>query len=226
MLDAPLRRAAAPVLDRVGAWLSDAGVPPLVLTGMGFAAGAGSCLAVVDHSWGWALVLWLSNRALDGLDGPAARHRGPSDLGGFLDIVADFTVYAGFVLAVAVAEPGARLACLALLTAYYVSGTAFLALSSLLERRGTATATSGEPRSDGRSLQFVGGLAEGAETIAAYALLCLLPSYAATIAWWFAAIVAVTAAQRVALGIRLLRRAQPVEVVLTLSHSSTTRELP
>ena len=34
-------------------------------------------------------------------------------------------------------EPAARLACLALLMAYYVSGTAFLALSSLLERRGS-----------------------------------------------------------------------------------------
>ncbi len=42
----------------------------------------------------------------DWLRGGAVRPK----LGGFLDIVADFTIYAGFVVAVAV--PSARLACL------------------------------------------------------------------------------------------------------------------
>lgn len=55
------------------------------------------------------------NRLFDGLDGPVARRGGASDLGGFLDIVADFTIYAGFVVAVAVAEPSARIACLGVL---------------------------------------------------------------------------------------------------------------
>jgi len=144
-------------------------------------------------------VLWLLNRVLDGLDGPVARARGATDLGGFLDIVADFSVYAGFVVAVAVAVPGARVACVALLCAYYVSGTAFLALSSLLERRGGSGG-------DGRSLRFVGGLAEGAETIVVYLAFCIFPGHAELIAWLFTAAVAVTAAQRVALGVHVLRR--------------------
>jgi hypothetical protein len=44
----------------------------------------------------------------------------------------------------------------------------------------------------------VGGLAEGVETIVAYTAFCLLPGRAELIAWVFAALVAVTAVQRVA----------------------------
>ncbi len=205
MLDERVRRWIAPPLDRFGATLADAGVPPLALTGAGFAAGLGACVAVTQQAWTLALVLWLSNRVLDGLDGPVARRRGATDLGGFLDIVADFTVYAGFVVAVAVAVPDARVAALALLTAYYVSGTAFLALSSLLERRGLPAGESISGATDRRSLRFVGGLAEGTETVLVYVLICLAPARAALIAWLFALAVAVTAVQRVALGVHLLR---------------------
>jgi phosphatidylglycerophosphate synthase len=147
--------------------------------------------------WGVALVLWLANRLLDGLDGPVARATGATDRGGFLDIVADFSVYAGVVVGLAVALPGARLACVVLLATYYASGTAFLALSSLVERRRQVLG-------DDRSLRFVGGLAEGTETVAVYVLLFLLPRYAELIIWTFAAAVGITAVQRTVAGVRLL----------------------
>jgi len=202
MLDPRAREVLAPTLDRVGARIAAAGVPPLALTGVGWLAGVGACCAVASQHWTFGLVLWLANRLLDGLDGPVARVRGATDLGGFLDIVADFSIYAGFVLAVALAVPDARLACTILLTAYYVSGTAFLALSSLVERRGGSFG-------DERSLRFVGGLAEGTETVIVYILFCLFPAYAAAIAWVFAAAVAVTALQRVFFGVRVLQAATP-----------------
>ena len=198
MLDAPVRRALEPPLAAAGIRLARAGVSPAALTGTGFAAGVAACVAAGLGWWTAALVLWLANRLLDGLDGPCARATAATDRGGFLDICADFTVYAGFVLGVSVAVPDARLACVVLLCAYYVSGTAFLALSSLAERRRAAGG-------DGRSLRFVGGLAEGTETVVAYVLFCLFPGHAAAIAWAFAALVAVTAVQRVLLGARLLR---------------------
>lgn len=207
MLDQPLRRALAPTLDSIAGWLSRAGVPPLALTVGGFLAGAAAAVAAGFGLWLVALILWLLNRVLDGLDGPVARRRGATELGGFLDIVADFTVYGGFVVGVAVAVPDARLACLVLLLAYYVSGTAFLALSSIQERLGRTTGIAPrESLEDGRSLLFVGGLAEGTETIIVYVLFCLLPGHAALIAWLFAGAVALTAAQRVALAIQLLHR--------------------
>ena len=198
MLDARARAMLSPALDAAGQRLAAAGVPPVVLTAAGWAAGAGACAATALRAWPVALVLWLANRLLDGLDGPTARAGGRSgEAGGFLDIVADFSVYAGIILGLAIAVPAARLACVALLTAYYISGTAFLALSSLAERRRVRLG-------DERSLRFVGGLAEGTETIAVYILLFLLPGQAVLIVWAFTAVVAVTATQRVILGMRLL----------------------
>jgi phosphatidylglycerophosphate synthase len=198
MLDTRIRAMLSPALDAAGQRLAVAGVPPLALTVAGFAAGAGACVATALAAWPLALGLWLANRLLDGLDGPVARAGTPTDAGGFLDIVADFSVYAGIILGLAVAVPAARLACVALLTSYYISGTAFLALSSLAERRR-------QRLGDERALRFVGGLAEGTETIAVYILLFLLPGHATVIVWAFTAAVAITAAQRVITGLRLLR---------------------
>ncbi len=236
MFDRQVRRLLTPALDAVGARLVAAGVRPMAITGAGWVAGVGACVAAGLGQWIPALVLWLVNRLFDGLDGPVARRLGPTDLGGFLDIVADFSIYAGFVLAVAIAVPDARVAALALLTAYYVSGTAFLALSSLLERRSRFRPD--EP-GDGRSLRFVGGLAEGAETVVVYVLFCLFPAQAALIAWIFTAAVAITAAQRIGHGVRILRRPsadrkvnalhvfdRPVPDQQTLDQQSTARQDP
>ncbi len=212
MFDRQLRRLLTPALDAVGGRLAAAGVRPLAVTGAGWVAGVGACVAVGFGHWTLGLVLWLVNRLFDGLDGPIARRRGATDLGGFLDIVADFSVYAGFVLAIAIAVPDARVAALALLTAYYVSGTAFLALSSLIERRGSeqgGSAQGGGDTGDERSLRFIGGLAEGTETVVVYVVFCLFPSHAALIAWVFAAAVAITAAQRIVQGVQILRRPVP-----------------
>ena len=206
MLDAPVRRLLGPPLDATAAVLDRLRVPALAVTGVGWLVGVGACVSAGTGHWTLALVLWLLNRTLDGLDGPLARRHGASDLGGFLDIVADFSIYAGFVLAVGIERPEARVATLALLAAYYLSGTAFLALSSMLERRrhrGSA---------DGRSLLFVGGVAEGTETVLAYVAFCLFPQHAAPIAWIFAVAVLVTAIQRVVGGVLLLRHT-PVDAV-------------
>src|SRR5258708_24907971 len=135
MLDSRLRAMLGRARGRAGRGLAAAGVSPAALAAAGWAAGAGACAAAALRAWPAALGLWLANRLLDGLDGPVARAGTPTDAGGFLDIVADFSVYAGIILGLAVAVPGARLAFVALLTAYYISGTAFLALSSLAERR-------------------------------------------------------------------------------------------
>lgn len=192
-----MRQLVGPALQPVARRLLVTGVSPGQLTAIGWIVGVGACTAVGIGNWTVALILWLTNRALDGLDGALARLVGPTDRGGFLDLVADFSVYAGFVLGVAVHDPASRLVCVALLTAYYVSGAAFLTLSSLLEKRRDLAG-------DGRSLHFVGGLAEGTETVLAYAALLVLPDYTDLILWGFTAAVAVTAAQRVRTALHLL----------------------
>ncbi len=213
MLDTRARASLAPVLEVAGGWLVRAGVRANALTAAGFLAGVGACAAAALAIWPAALALWLANRTLDGLDGVVARQRRATDLGGFLDIVSDFTIYGGFVLGVAIARPPARLACVVLLVAYYVSGTALLALSSLAERRAQTSR-------DERSVRFVGGLAEGTETVVVYVLFCLFPGGAEWIAWAFAAAVAITAGQRVAMGLRELR--EPVAMAGARAGSTST----
>lgn len=211
MLDRRIRELTGPSLTALGQRLAGAGVKPGVLTGVGWLLGLGACVTAADRIWSAALVLWLANRLFDGLDGPVARAIGATARGGFFDIVADFSVYGGFVVGVAMAIPRARVACLVLLFAYYVSGAAFLAVSSLLETRG-------KQGIDGRSFRFVGGLAEGGETVVVYVLFCLLPHFAPTIAWIFAAVVSVTAVQRVIIGASLLSEAPPLRAASREDH--------
>jgi phosphatidylglycerophosphate synthase len=210
LLDAPLRRLAT-ALDR--AW-----VTPNRISLAGVALGLGSAVAAGSQVWALAFVLWVLSRGCDGLDGPLARRRsalaegsvgssGSRDAGGFLDITGDFLVYGCTVVGVAVgvtapADQGGYDAwwlpfALVLLT-YYVNGTAFLAFSSVAER-------TGHRLDDGRSFSFLGGLAEGTETIIVHSLWLLLPFWAEHIAWAWAAVVGLSAAQRMVGGYRTLR---------------------
>ncbi|MGD9734046.1 MAG: CDP-alcohol phosphatidyltransferase family protein [Solirubrobacterales bacterium] len=197
MLDQATRASLAPALDRGAEALERLGVRAGTLTGIGLLIGVGACVAAALGVWILALVLWLANRTLDGLDGPLARRTGASALGGLLDFVADFVVYSGFIVGVAIAEPEARLACLVLLATYLVNNVALLSFSSLVERLDLSYG-------DERSLRFTAGLAEGTETIVVYVLFCLFPGAAEEIAWGFAGLVALTALQRVALAVKVL----------------------
>lgn len=207
MLDRTARAVLAGPLDRMAGVLARTPVSPLALTVTGLALGLGSALASALQAWTAALLLWLVSRLADGLDGPLARRRaragrGDAGAGGFADITADFCVYGATVVGVAVGatrgEGAAWEPFLLVLLAYYVNGTAFLAFSSLAER-------AGRTRDSGRSLSFLGGLAEGTETIAVHTLWLLLPGSADVIAGWWAAVVGVTVLQRVVSGYRALR---------------------
>ncbi len=153
--------------------------------------GLAACVAIAYERWWLGLALWLLNRIADGLDGAVARNGdiGPTDLGGFLDIIADFAIYGGVVAAVGIAIPEARVAALITFVAYYLNGAAFLAWSSLATKRAH--------EGDGRSLVFPAGLAEGSETIVAYIILLAFPGWAVEILWIWAAVVGVTVIQRI-----------------------------
>lgn len=147
-------------------------------------------MAVAADRWILGLVMWLLNRLIDGLDGSLARRIGPTKLGGFFDIMADFAIYGGIVVAMGWAVPDARLAALMLFLAYYLNGTAFLAWSSLAQEL--------DVEGDGRSLNFPAGLAEGTETIVVMSVILLLPrEWTATALWLWAAVVAISIVQRV-----------------------------
>ena len=191
MIDQALRARLAPTLDRAAHGLQAQGVAPGMLTALGLLLGLAASVSAAVSAWALALVLWLASRLADGLDGPLARRSRSTELGGLLDFVCDFVVYAGFVVGVAIARPQSRLACVVLLATYLVNNVALLSFSSVIERLGLDLG-------DERSLRLTTGLAEGTETIVVYVLFCLIPAASTAIAWAFAGLVALTAAQRVA----------------------------
>lgn len=198
MLDEELREGAKPLYKLPARILAERGITGNALTGVGLAIGALCLVTIAFELNAVALVLWLLNRLLDGLDGEVARLRGESsELGAFVDIVADFFMYGGFLVALAVQHPDARLALVALFFAYYLNGTVFLALSGILERLKRERLTE-------RGLHFRRSLTEGFETIIAGTLFLLLSGHVSTIAWIFAVMVFISAAQRLYDGWRVL----------------------
>ena len=197
MFDAALRARLVGPLDRAVVPLERLGISPNAVTATGFAVGVAACVAIAYGRWWLGLVLWLTNRLGDGLDGPLARRKGATDLGGMLDIIADFAIYGGVLVAIGVALPETRVACLVVFLTYYLSGSSFLAFSSLATKR--------QLEGDGRSLRFPAGIAEGTETIAAYVLILAFPAQAEVLLWIWATLVAITLLQRLAIITRLLR---------------------
>lgn len=206
MFDARLRSALAPALDAGARVVDVSWVTPNRLTGLNLGFGLLSAVLAATQQWIPALILWLLCRVADGLDGPLARRRAgesspSSGQGGFWDICADFIVYGATVVGVAIGAGAAFdapwLPFLLVLFAYYINGGAFLAFSSIAEKEGRAL-------DDGRSFSFIGGLAEGAETVLVHSLWLIFPFAAAPIAAVWALLVGLSAAQRVVAGYRAL----------------------
>ncbi len=209
MLDGRARALLARPVDVITRAVDRPGITPDGLTLAGLGLGLASALAAGLQLWAVALVLWLVSRVVDGVDGALARRRradgrlsSDSQAGGFLDITADFVVYGATVVGVAFGATAGFDApwwpFLLVLLVYYVNGTAFLAFSSIAERTGRRI-------DDGRSLSFLGGLAEGTETIIVHALWLILPFWAWQIALVWVVIVGISATQRMVAGYRALR---------------------
>ncbi len=210
MIDGPVRRLLDRPLTRIAQAIDVRWITPDRLTIAGLVLGLASAGAAAAQLWPVAAVLWLLSRVIDGLDGSLARlrRRGAaasvtaSEAGGYLDIVCDFAVYGATVVGVAIGVTAQYDApwwpFLAVLLAYYVNGAAFLAFSSIAERTGRTV-------DDGRSLSFLGRLAEGTETIVVHVVWMLLPMFAWPLAAIWAGFVGVSAVQRMVVGYRALR---------------------
>lgn len=193
MFDARLRRLIDPPLNGVGRGLSRIGVKADQLTWLGFAIGLGSVVAIMLQAYVVALIFIILNRVLDGLDGAVARTQSPSDYGAYIDIVLDMIFYAGVAFAFGVAEPGTNaLPSAWLLTGFMAASSSFLAFSIMAEKRGLKTEAQGE-----KSIYYLAGLMEGGETIAFFALMCLIPAWFPYLAGVFGALCLVTAAARI-----------------------------
>ena len=190
-IKAPLR-ALAERLNAAG-WTADQ------VTWWGFVFGLLSVAALAFQAYGLALTGLIMNRLADGVDGELARIQGPTDRGAFLDIALDFVFYALFPLGFALGHADYALPAAVLIASFVGTGSSFLAFASQAEKKGIE-----HPDFGYKGLYYLNGLAEGTETIACFVLMCLFPGYFAEIAYAFAAICFVTAANRIWAGWRTL----------------------
>lgn len=203
MLD-PLLRSAKDRLLRPLARAAGSRVSPNVVTLVTLLVGLGAAAALTARAYPWALGLWLLNRVMDGLDGTLARlHGRQSDLGGYLDILCDFVVYAALPLGLAAGigfHGGAAFAAAVLVASFYVNAASWMYLAALLEKRAVGGASRGEQT----SVVMPGGLVEGTETVIFFALFIVFPAAAVPLMLTMAAAMAVTVAQRLVWAVRHL----------------------
>ncbi len=200
MLDARLRPLIDPPLNAAGRMLASLGVTANGLTFTGLALGLGGAVAIALGHFGWGLALILANRLADGLDGAVARVRGPSDLGGYFDIVADFAFYVSIPIGFGVLAAENAVPALVLVASFVLTGVSFLAFAVIAAKRGAETAAHGR-----KSFFYSTGLAEGTETIAVFIAMCLFPAWFGVLAYGYAALCALTVVQRSAVAVSAFR---------------------
>ena len=172
MIDAKLLPLQRRLLRPMALGLVTFGVRADQVTITGFLLGIVALPLLASEQYIWALVFILLNRLLDGIDGEVARLTITTDRGAFLDIALDFVFYALIPLGFALANVTENaLAAAVLLAAFVGTGSSFLAFSLMAEKRKLHA-----QKFPSKGLYYLGGLTEGAETIAVFVAFCLWPN--------------------------------------------------
>ena len=170
---------------------------PNQMTILGFILGFVMCILIFFQFYFAALVLLLLNRFCDGLDGTMARLTTPTPLGGYLDIVSDFTIYSGFVLAFGFSNSSYTYSSMVLLFLYIGTGTTFLAKAAIQTQLDKITETNDAIEELPKSFHYTSGLVEGTETIIFMILCLLLPNFFVLISIIFGILCLITFISRV-----------------------------
>lgn len=182
MIDAKLLPLQRRLLRPMALGLVTFGVRADQVTITGFLLGIVALPLLASEQYIWALVFILLNRLLDGIDGEVARLTITTDRGAFLDIALDFVFYALIPLGFALANVTENaLAAAVLLAAFVGTGSSFLAFSLMAEKRKLHA-----QKFPNKGLYYLGGLTEGAETIAVFVAFCLWPNLFTPLAYGFA----------------------------------------
>lgn len=182
--------------DRVGTPLAKRlqHVSPLTISALALLVGLFASYAAYQQEYLWAFGLWYVNRALDGLDGLIARlSDSQSDLGGYVDILTDFVIYAALPIGLVAGSPSNEryLALAFMLASFYVNSASWMYLAAILEKR------SAHNRQTQTSVIMPAGLIGGFETIIVYGVFFLFPTYIVWLLSIFGMLVFFTAFQRV-----------------------------
>ncbi len=203
MLDERLRPAKDRLFEPPARWLGGR-VHPHLISIIGVLPGLAAAVLGARTEYGAALLCWIVNRLLDGLDGVVSRvDRRQTDLGGYLDIVLDYVAYAAIPVGLAVGNPspGKYAAGLLLLASFLVNAASWMYLAAILERRNLGATVTGERT----TITMPSGLIAGTETIIFYSLFFLFPERIPALFTVMAGLVGITVIQRVAWAARYIR---------------------
>ena len=199
MIDQQIRRYIDPTLHYLATLCMKLKIKPDAVTLGGFVLGMA---AVPFLAWGHvdiALILIILNRIADGVDGTLARMVGQSDRGGFLDIVCDFIFYAGIPFGFALMNPDKNaLAASWVIFSFIGTGCSFLAYAIFAQKYGISTDLKDDTKGRlPKAFYYIGGVTEGAETVAYLIIICLLPVLFPLVSWIFGFLCFLTAGSRI-----------------------------
>ena len=200
MFDVALRRLVDPALIRVAAWVSGARISANALTISGAMLGLGAAFCITQSHFAAALAFIMLNRIFDGLDGAIARINGPTELGGYLDMLCDYVFYLSVPVAFAWIDPASQMPALILVASFTLTAVSFLALAAIAARQ-----TADDGAHGPKAFIYSAGLMEGGETITFFLLFCLFPTFFPTLAIVFAALCLLTVVQRMVLATKSFR---------------------
>lgn len=207
-------------------------ITPLHITLLAFISGILSCYSASQppssspYNPAATLAPWFLNRALDCLDGALARHRKQaSDLGGFLDLLGDFTIYSLIPIACGIAADAqsssiadSRALWLAISTlegSFHINNFVLFYIGAILEKRKASssmidgrTAKKRQAEEGVKELTSVAmrpALIEGLESGVLFTVMLAFPWWTRSIAWVMAGFVGVGVVQRVVWVAPLLR---------------------
>jgi len=159
------------LINRMGAYLAKIGIKANIISWTGFIIGIFAINFVAMEMYGWALSAILLNRLCDALDGAVARHSKPNDFGVFLDASLDYIFYGGVIFGFALANPAANALAAAFLLFGFASAACTMLAYSVIAYKNSAAK---HPNLH-QSPFYLGGLAQGSETLIALVILCLVP---------------------------------------------------
>jgi len=197
MLDTFLNRAGSAsdgALTAVARGLHRSGLTPNALTYAALVSGLGAALLFYnDHGW-WAYLVVLLSGLLDAVDGRVARlGPGPTLWGGVLDLLCDRVVEAAILLGIAVPHPNWHLPALVVAATWYVNISVFLTIGAASDR------------ASAKVIDYPPGLLERSELLLFAFVVVAFPVLVPGVAYVYAVLEVVTAAQRWRYGRRVLR---------------------
>ncbi len=153
-----------------GTKLGKIGIKAHWISWIGFGIGVFAVNFLALEMYGWALIAILLNRICDGLDGAIARSTQITNFGVFLDASLDYIFYGGVIWGFALANNyNASSACF-LMFGFTAAACAMLSYSVIAYKMNSQQSLNLD-----NSPFYLGGVAQGSETLVVLILLCLFP---------------------------------------------------